>query len=258
MYEIVVPAGEISTGINHPFVEHEDILCLLTVEQSELRHLILYQRGRTLLNYSFSSATEADDVMITCLGFDQKRSERTVKNYKKIVDLYCRWSQAERDAGLFRPLLKDLLMRPGTVQEDPDLQAFGDFYSETSNMAQRGRPKNEMYSTFAVLRQSPSNRQKNLHSDDQVLLDLYRNLVVRTDFRSHSYVYNNLRAMARWLYENETRITLVDLCADGDVMVKHAELLDSLKRAQGLCSSEPIARWLQKLRFFKSSLDLTT
>jgi hypothetical protein len=252
-----VPLGEAINvlGPNGPLITGGDIVCKLTVEKSEIRNIKLLQKNCTLLDICLPSATEVDEAMMQCLGFDGERAKRTVENYKKVVGLYCRWAQAQRDAGVFRPLLKDMLLRQGNVKDDPDLQEFSRFYSETSNMARKERPAIETYATFAVLRDNPSNRQRSIHSEDQLLLNSYRNLVVQNDFRNQSYVYNNLRIVARWLHEYEFNVTLVELCSDEHVSENYAALLNRIKRKQGLCSCEPILGWLSKLRIFKESFD---
>jgi hypothetical protein len=255
-HRISLPAGIIESGPSGLPTPHENVTCDLTIQKSEARRVIIRQPGVILVDLQFASAHDADEAMLASLHKSDARTEQTFKIYKRLVNHWCEWAQAQRDAGAFRPLLKDLLMRSGSSKIDPDIHDFNEFYWNTRDYAKTSRNQGEVFAVFDAFRLNTGNPAKSPLPPRSRLLQLFSQKNIGRDAESHARLFEILENVEQWLSRNKPELTLQELALSRASMAAHDQTLTRMSRNSRIGPKSGLMDSLLVLSVFLESADL--
>jgi hypothetical protein len=247
-YKFSIPPGIMLAGPNGLPAPHQEVMFELGIKNTEAKHIRLRQSGVILCDANLASATQVDYVMIESLGIEDYRKSRSIEGDKSILSLWCRWSQAQRNVGIFRPLLKDILMREGSVHEDPDIQDFPQFSRHTSRDADKKAVSRDMFLAFSNFRAPKVSGRALDNQDDLRLVDIYGQTLSSEQNAGESI--DILRKVAMWLYENNTGLTLRDLCSPAKPLTDYSSFIDQMTRGEPIADKRKIEETINRLRLF--------
>jgi hypothetical protein len=232
-HQITLPEGAIQQGVNGLPAPNERVICDLFVRNTEATHIKIHQGQNTLVDLDFAPASVADSAMLASLSATTNSSKYTFAHHKSTISVWCKWSQAQREAGVFRPLLKDLLMRRGDAKYDPDLQVFNTFIRATKGLESEYIDTRSTFAAFNAARFAGTISMRDLSPVKSQKLETFSQQNIGRSPEEQAKMVDILGRVENWLAKNRPGLTLEKICGPDRPMEDHEDLLTVLSDRLG-------------------------
>jgi hypothetical protein len=236
-YKIDLPPEVLSTHASASPMQNHNVSCIFTVKQAALQRMSLVQNNTTFLDIQFLSPVDADQAMLASLRQVNGQKFETFNSHKYILMTYSKWSQAQRSSGVFRPLLKDVLLRSGTAKSDPDLKAFHEFFFASSK-SPSSRRLTETFVAFDGFRTNTTGKERKVNPADANWIELFKAHSIEQKKDNKKDTVKNLQAIARYLVRENLNTTLQEICGPGHSTADFTKILDGIIKTRLLTSKQ--------------------
>jgi hypothetical protein len=225
-YGVCLPSQAVYKSSDHAPLSDAWVQIDFWVENRALTRLHVAGGGQASCTGEFLSVAQTDALMCSAVMQAQDKASNTKLVIERLLRHWCRWTQDEHKNGHFRPLLRDILLRPGLATFDPDIRDFCFHYIKVGPKWNFNATTAYICNTFDRLR---SGKRAYLNGaskiDNRLLKTFAEHLFLVQGVEQSSVYYHTLQDVTKWLYVHRPDLSLAYVCTqwmqgDGDNLLQ--------------------------------------